>query len=200
MTTRDQLAQTKQYLIARRSVIQHRLVDTFRFVELGKDNGHTFSYEFASILRDAGSAFGSVMDSLVRLASAEENKGKLGRKTKFEDYREWLTAHYVAIERLSVQVRALHPAGLVLPFSSLREEQDPPAWWSAYNKVKHSEYKHFSRGNLENAVLSVAALVLLERVLEVQELQLGDAFWVNIGIVYDEAAIDMSEARVLFRA
>ena len=39
---------------------------SFRYVECDRDNSYTFSYEFGSILRDIGSIFGSVLDTLVR--------------------------------------------------------------------------------------------------------------------------------------
>ena len=63
------------YLDQRYSAIEARFMDTLRFVELHPDNRSTFSYEYASILRDAGSVFDSTMRKL-----AEGDKFPLGRK------------------------------------------------------------------------------------------------------------------------
>lgn len=51
----------------------------------------------------------------------------------------------------------------------LKAEKKTPAWWTAYNKVKHertSPYKegktNYSRANLENLILAMAALYIIE--------------------------------------
>jgi len=54
------------YLFQRYSSIEMRLMETFRYVACHPRNKNTFSYEYASILRDAGSVFSSVLDRLVR--------------------------------------------------------------------------------------------------------------------------------------
>jgi len=180
----------QNYLIARRSVIQARLENTFRFVELSKDNGSAFSYEFASILRDAGSVFGSVLDALVK-----GYKGDPNLKTYFKCYRELLMTYDPDIPRRSVQVRALFPGGLVLPLTALARGK-APSWWEAYNRIKHSEYDNLQSGNMRNAVLAVAALVILEHFMGTFP---QDSLWVNIGMVYPEDSIDMSPERILFR-
>ena len=52
----------------------------------------------------------------------------------------------------------------------LKAGKDTPAWWTAYNKVKHertSPYKegktNYSRANLENLILAMGALYIIER-------------------------------------
>jgi len=183
-------AKAWNYLSARRPVIQARLENTFRFVELHKANESTFSYEFASILRDAGSVFGSVLDALVK-----GHKGDPRLRTNFKCYRELLITYDPDIPRRSVRIRALFPGGLVLPLTALAKD-NLPSWWQAYNKVKHSEYDNLQAGNMRNAVLAVAALVILEYFMGIPS---HDGFWVNIGIVYPEDSIDMSPERILFR-
>ena len=58
--------QATKYLSSRLSSVESRLITAFRFVELHTENRMSFSYEFASILRDLGSTFSSVADILVR--------------------------------------------------------------------------------------------------------------------------------------
>ena len=36
-----------------------------------------------------------------------------------------------------------------------------PSWWQLYNKIKHDRTAHFDSASLENAILSVSALLLL---------------------------------------
>ena len=36
-----------------------------------------------------------------------------------------------------------------------------PTWWQGYNKIKHERTTYFDRANLENAIHSVSALLLL---------------------------------------
>jgi hypothetical protein len=188
--SQDWFKKAKAYLLARRSTIQQRLQTTFRFVDLSRENCTTFSYEFASILRDSGSVFGSVLDSLTN-----GTKGNFGIKTDFWDYKKLLLNEDVDIHRRTLQVRPLFPSGMLVPLSALSKPTETPNWWRAYNNVKHSEYENFRDGNLQNAVLSVAALVILEHFVGVS---LADGLWVNIGIVYPDTAIDMSEERRLF--
>ena len=187
----DWFARSRDYLVARRAAIQQRLQTTFRFVELNKENGATFSYEFASILRDSGSVFGSVLDSLVK-----GRKGDFSVQANFGDYRMLLLDEDPDIYYRTVQVRPLFPRGMLAPLSTLSQANGIPGWWRAYNNVKHSEYENFRDGNMRNAVLSVAALVILEHFLSTL---LPDDIWVNIGIVYtDILSIDMSDERWLF--
>lgn len=188
--SQDWFKKAKAYLLARRSSIQQRLQTTFRFVDLSRENDATFSYEFASILRDSGSVFGSVLDLLTK-----GKKDDFGIQTNFGDYRELLLSEDVDIHHRTLQVRPLFPSGMLVPLSVLSQPTGTPSWWRAYNNVKHSEYENFRDGNMQQAVLSVAALVILEHFVGVYR---ADGLWVNIGIVYPDTSIDMSEERRLF--
>lgn len=180
-------AKAADYLMARRSVIQMRLQNTFRFAELCKENGSTFSYEFASILRDSGSVFGSVLDSLVK-----GRKGDFALRTDIAQYRDFLIAVDPDICRRSVQVRRLFPQGRIVPLSEL-SQKGGPGWWQAFNNVKHSEYDNLHDGNLRNAVLSVAALVILEHFAGAS--LAADNLWMNIGQAH---SINTGAERYLF--
>ena len=188
--SKDWFNEAKDYLVARRAAIQERLSATFRFVDLNRENGSTFSYEFASILRDSGSVFGSVLDSL-----AKGKKGDFRIQTSFRDYKRLLLDEDPNIHHRTLQVRPLFPNGMLVPLSTLSQSNGISDWWRAYNNAKHSEYQNFRDGNMQNAVLSVAALVILEHFIGVH---LPDSLWVNIGIVYSDTTIDMSDERRLF--
>jgi hypothetical protein len=58
-----------------------------RYVDVHYENSNTFSYEFASILRDCGSVFSSVLDASIK-GSAFTDK----EKTNIADYKSFLKA------------------------------------------------------------------------------------------------------------
>jgi hypothetical protein len=62
----DWLVSIVAYLQYRFLNISERMWETFRYVDPSPDNAKVYSYEYSSILRDIGSVFGSVLDSLVR--------------------------------------------------------------------------------------------------------------------------------------
>ncbi len=162
------------YLHNRRVSIQERLVLTFRYVDLDTMNGKTFSYEFASILRDAGSTFTSVMDAYVK------GEQKTTRNTNWTDYKKLLLNYEPQTVERSVALRPHKTVGIIIPFISINSKK-VPYWWNAYNKVKHSEYNSYFMGNLENAVTAVAALKVLEFF---SAIVVSDELWVNVGIAY----------------
>lgn len=186
----DWFKDAASYLSSRFPSVEARLDAVFRYVELHVGNRRTFSYEFASILRDSGSVFGSVLDALLRGA-----RGAPKGQYTFADYRDFLRREVLDIHKRSVHIRPCFLKGTVVPFEELRTTTGTPDWWNAYNAVKHSEYTEFPLGNLEHCVSAVSALALLGFLMGV----LGaDRLFVNVGIAYDEDSIGMSNERRLF--
>lgn len=178
------------YSSTRFMAVENRFLIASRYVDIHRDNGKTFSYEYASILRDCGSIFGSLMDALVRGLN-EVIKEKLF----FKDYSEYLRKEILDVHRLTIQVRPRFPAGMVVPFEALKEAKGIPAWWSAYNGNKHNEYDKFRLGNLENCTTALSALSLLGFLMSWFS---SDQLFVNVGMVYDEKSVDMAPERRLF--
>lgn len=168
------------YLLQRYRPIEDRMINSFRYVSCHPNNRNTFSYEYASILRDAGSVFGSVMDRLVRESVS------VSRQLDIRDYRKWLireveNVHMIATE-ISFSLRPRAVEGLLLPFLPLRDEDSRLDWWDAYNDVKHSDIDRFKVGNFENALNSMAALAILLTLIA----KIGTKLFVNIGFFYPE--------------
>lgn len=176
------------YLASRFPAVEDRLQSALRYVELHRDNRDTFSYEFASILRDSGSLFSSVTDALVA-----GSKAITGHRYDFGDYRDFLLEHVPDIFKRTVSLRRCFPTGIVVPFDEL--QTGTPTWWHAYNQVKHREYDDFRKGNLENCVTAVSGLALLGYLMGVF---VSDAMYVNVGIAYPDNSVDMSDERRLF--
>lgn len=183
-------SRAKSYWESRFPSVEARLGTALRYVQLRRENRDTFSYEFSSILRDAGSIFGSVADALVRGASAAPK-----RRYDFPDYRDFLRKEHPDLHRRTVDLRAVFPASVVVPFEELQTKRGIPAWWKAYNDVKHREYDEFRKGNLGNCVTAVCALAVLGALMGTF---VSDSLFVNVGIVYKEDSIDLSDERRLF--
>ena len=181
--------QASEYLKERRTFIQKRFVECMRYVDVHSDNSETFSYEFASILRDGGSVFSSVLDAMIR-GSAFTSK----HQTSIADYKSFLKAQDDTVYLYSVHFRSRFPNGLILPLYSLKNTKSP-RWWDAYNEVKHSEYNAYRLGNLGNATTALASLIILETILGKPR---SDEIWTNIGLQYEEESFDMHAMKLLF--
>jgi hypothetical protein len=182
--------QAYEYLKARRVFVQRRFIECTRYIEVHSENCDTFSYEFASILRDCGSIFSSVLDAVIKGATFTNKK-----RTDISDYKSFLKAQDNTIYLSSVHFRSRFPDGLILPIYSLKDQTKNPQWWSAYNKVKHSEYNDYRFGNLGNVATALASLVILETILGIPQ---RDEIWVNIGMQYKEESVDIHKMKRLF--
>jgi hypothetical protein len=179
------------YCFHRFEIIESRFYEATRYVSINTENRATFSYEFASILRDCGSTFSSVMDAIVK--GTGEVKPDID--TTIAHYRKFLYERIRDINRISLQIRPLFPKGMVLPFDGLNTIDDSPNWWDAYNNVKHNEYENYKDGSLENSVKALSSLALLGFYCS---WFVSDRLFVNVGIKYPDDSIDMSLGRRLF--
>jgi hypothetical protein len=178
-----------EYLKERRTFVQKRFIECTRYVEVHCENCNTFSFEFASILRDCGSVFGSVLDAMIK-GSAFRSR----RTTTIANYKSFLKAQDDRAYLYSVHFRSRFPNGLILPLYFLKSTGSPK-WWLAYNKVKHSEYDEYRSGSLGDAATALAALVVLETFFG---RPITDEIWTNIGSRYEEDSFDMNTMRRLF--
>ena len=106
------------YLIDRYSSVEERLLETFRYVTCDSRNLDTFSYEYGSILRDAGSIFGSAMDKLAKGTDATPQNRKSNQYT-IVDYKEWLLTNVPGIPQMSMELDILRKNKFLIPFSAL---------------------------------------------------------------------------------
>jgi hypothetical protein len=187
----DWLSYAQAYFLSRFPSVEARLQTSFRFVDLHTENSKAFSYEFASILRDAGSIFGSIADVLAKGCNGVPSH----ERYDFGDYRIFLLKHIPDIYKKTVQMRSCFPKGIVVPFDALEMPNGTPEWWHAHNKIKHQDYEEYRLGNLENCVEAVSALAVLGHLMGVF---VSDPLFVNVGIAYPKESIDMSIERRLF--
>ncbi len=145
------------YLSQRYNFIEDRTMGSFRYVDCHPANRGTFSFEFASILRDAGSAFSSVTDKLVR----HSRRVAASQILSMGDYVEWLKEMIPKLHLAAAELSFPLEERLLVPFKSLGEPDTTVGWWKAYNNVKHADIDMYQEGNLEHAVSSVAGLAVL---------------------------------------
>lgn len=150
------------YMMIRYDSIESRMIETFRYVDCNPANYGVFSYEYASILRDVGSIFGSIMDTLVRKSDV------IPRKNEYDirDYRKWLINEIENIHFISVGLSYPIQNRILAPFYRINDEHKKLKWWTAYNNVKHSDISMFKDGNLKNTLNSLGALAILYAVMD----------------------------------
>lgn len=150
----DWFSHIQSYLINRHDQIQQRLLTSFRYVECHPRNAATFSYEYASLLRDIGSVFSSFLDSIIKLSSFK--KGKLN----INDYCEFLMNEVDFIEEICAEINAEYDQRYLFPFHCIKKFN--PHWWRAYNNVKHSDIENLQDGCLGNVLYGFASLSILK--------------------------------------
>lgn len=182
----------KSYWAAQFPSIEERLRAVSRCVALHRDNRETYSVELATLLKEAGSIFDSVLRALVKGAGSAPKRRD---HHDIHDFCNFLRMEVPDIHKRSLAIRPCLPAGVVVPFKGLDAQDGVPGWWRAYNKVKHEGSANFPQGNLENSVTAVCALALLGNLMGAF---VSDPVFVNVGIAYKEGSIDLSAERLLF--
>jgi len=150
-----------QYLL-----IERELIKTFEYVEPNTNNYRTNSVRFASIVRESCNLFELVSKDFY---SKLFNSGK--KKMNIKDYLSLDAYLYYRDEELSSPYIVASNNGKsfdLFPFKELMswdrqsEIQDAfiPKWWSAYNKIKHTQ-DGIRSATLENAILAVCGVYVL---------------------------------------
>jgi hypothetical protein len=142
------------YLSLRYFHIERRIIEASRYVEISSENKATFSSEFASIIRDIGSTFGSLGDGLVRNTLASQK-----REYDIKDYLKFIVSEVKDAELIGARLITPFLHHFVFPFENIMNKT--PAWWTAYNNLKHSDIDNFKDGCLGNVICGIASLATL---------------------------------------
>ena len=138
------------YMQNRYLTILSRFWDTFRYVDPAPENAEVFSYEYGSLLRDIGSVFCSVLDTLIRAVKS------LNRELTISDYRSFLVETVDKFETIGVKFNIPFSARYFFPYKEGRL-----AWWDAYNNVKHSDSVKYMDGCLSNVFYGLASFAII---------------------------------------
>ncbi len=137
-----------QYLITLDSDL-HR---ASRFVEIASHNFKTFSIEFVRILLSAGSEIDVVAKILCKCIDSSKSYKNIN------EYRNTIAAKFPKFHSMIIDIPQYE---LHLTAWNEWSQNKNPAWWEAYNKVKHERDKHYKEANLENTLNAVAGLFVL---------------------------------------
>ena len=124
-----------------------------RFVEIDQKNFNCFSIEISRILLAAAAEVDVVCKQICKNINPNSSAENINA------YRDEICANYPAIPEFEV---VLSRFGLSLrPWENWKNPKEPPDWWTAYNKIKHQRHTEYHRGNLKNALNSVAGLFVM---------------------------------------
>lgn len=137
--------------------LEDDFLNTLKYVDFSQDNFATFSIEYEKQLL----AIGSEIDVLCKLLCKEIAPTQEAKC--ITQYAEIL-CNYQDITNASVHVSLSLSSNDFTPFSGWTPTNSP-AWWKAYNAIKHqrTDNHNYKKGNLENVFLALSALYILNR-------------------------------------
>jgi len=150
------------YLLA----IEGDLERLSRFIEFDQQNFECFSVEISRILLASGAEVDVVCKQICRKLNSGSSANSIN------NYRNEIWAAYPNIPDFEV---LLPRYGLTLtPWSSWNVPNNPPKWWTAYNKIKHHRDAEYDKANLKNALNAVGGLFIMVLYLYKEKARLGE--------------------------
>jgi len=133
-----------------------------RYIEPCEKNNNTFSLELARIIMSSAQETDVIMKSLCKLIDSNYEGGGINQyyKSISEKIPEILSEK-ITIPRFSMSSS---------PWENW-EDNKPPLWWTANNKIKHHRTNNFDRATLKNAFNSLAALLITTSYFYKKELE-----------------------------
>ena len=128
--------------------LESDLLNFSRYIEFATDNYDAYSMELVRLLLAAGSEVDIACKQLCRLVNPKNKRGNIS------NYRAVLLKRFPEIQSQVVCIRRHNIS--FQPWN--RWGHKHPAWWVAYNCVKHNRLVHFRDGNLRNVLNAVAGL------------------------------------------
>jgi hypothetical protein len=159
--------------------IEEELERSFRFVSPSDDNADTYSLKFAEIIRTAANAYEIATRSLYAKFyndSDEINIFNYLALDRFLHLSDQTVSHFAAFGDFPSHTEVCRPFTLLVGWdrNSPILPAHVPGWWTAYNKVKHSNEGLRDHATLANAMAVTAAVFLLiERIYGFGVLQGG---------------------------
>ncbi len=146
--------------------IEKQLLDTFSFVSPSEKNKTTYSIIFASIIRNSANLFEliskTIYSEIFTCTKKQKNNLKIKNFLSLEAY-----GNYSQVKLLSVYLHdSFESKEVYEPFINIKDwdkksevlSSHIPKWWTANNKLKHSNTGLPDYGTLENAIAAVASV------------------------------------------
>lgn len=138
-----------------------------QYIDFDVKNFECFSVEIAKIILSSTAEVDVVCKQICKKLNPQSSASSINQ------YRNEITVEYPDI----------HNFGVLLPRYGINlkpwekwcdPKNNPPPWWTAYNKVKHHRAADYHRANLENAINSVAGLFVMVIHLYKEQSELGE--------------------------
>lgn len=152
-------------MIDRRTYLEHcwnpymlserEFLEITDYVALRKSNYQTCSEKLVRSLLTTCELFETTMKAMYGFAN---------KRPSFPVYMEKLDGDTLFDRSCRISVERGQETIKLTPFAEMAKEQ-APEWWSAHNKVKHDRVREFAQGNLENALIALAALYYVNLIL-----------------------------------
>lgn len=131
-------------------MLGNKVINTFDYVELSKENFHTFSNAFTSLIL----LIGSELDGMLKLFC------DLDKKRTIKDIRGVIEKKYPNIRTRKIKIKG-HEIFFV-PFEEWNINNLNPGWWEAFTSLKHNRTANSKEANLRNCLSILSALYLIE--------------------------------------
>jgi hypothetical protein len=147
--------------------IEEELERACRYVDPCDENAAVFSMKFAETIRAAANAYEILAKELY-----DKFYGEPTRQINVYDYLALdvhIDLHYQSVMHFVAQGEFKSHSEVCRPFSRLSswdkastlDSSHVPRWWTAYNKVKHTNKELKDHATLANALAATAALFLM---------------------------------------
>jgi len=165
-----------EYVYEKYRELANRIRRTYQYVTPDPmNNRYTYSPEFANIIRETGTIFESTIRNLI-IQSGNSSRFDL----KIHGFLTFLKTFDPYLEKRPVLFTEGGIHKYIFPFERSKMDDPSPKWWIAYTNLKHNEIEAYRKGNLENALTSVAALAILSGMIRPRG---GAIIFANVGLL-----------------
>ena len=134
--------------------VEAMLQEALRYVPYCSEHRCVWSSHFARIILDAASQVDSIWKATAKIIAPATASDKLTLKDHFDRFG-------TLVARQQVVFFSGESPCTISPFNGWRDSGfSSPAWWDAYNRLKHDRFSNQTEATLDHAVNAAAALLL----------------------------------------
>ena len=133
--------------------LEQDLSNTSKFVEHCEDNFKTYSFEFYKIIQLSCAEIDSVLKELCKLWNVDVETKNI------KDYAKIIIPNYYQLHNFSTRMIFSSTPLIFVPWKEWTLDR-APLWWRDYQRLKHNHTDNFHLATLENAYLSLSALMI----------------------------------------
>lgn len=153
-------------------LVNEELGNTARFVEPDIPNYNTYSLAYTNIILSACSEVEIICRLLCQAIDTSKDYTTPEKWIEMKDLSKTLQNRFPHIYQARAEILQKHE--YIYPFKCWENNKKSNLpWWKDYGMIKHYRHQKFNNATLENALSSVAALIILNSYL--YEIVLGKA-------------------------